>query len=242
MDAFGVSYGHSSDGTQFIQGVLWSYGSQMFTPDGKTVTFDSPQTVAGLKFVVSLYQDHLTPSGLLSWDDSSNNKAFLASQIALTVNGASVKTQAKTISESLYQNTGIAVYPTGPVTRASVPNAISIAIRKNTQHADLAKSLIEYLYNPTNYSSVITYTGGAVGTALHGFDHLAVWQDPDHKALLDAISTAHMTGWPAPPSRVSAEIDSQSILTNMIGRVINDHLTPEAAVKEAAQKIQALID
>lgn len=240
MDAFGVAYGRSNDGAQFLQGVLWEYGSRMFAADGKTVTFDSPQTVAGLKFVLSLYQDHLTPSGLLSWNDSSNNQAFLANQIAFTVNGASIKQQAKTVSDTLYQNTGIAVYPAGPDGTASFASPFSFGIRKNTQNPALAKSMIEYLFQPANYSQVITYTGGAVGTTLKGFTNLSVWQDPDHKAILDAIPTAHLTGWPAAPSKISAEIDSHAILINMLGRVLNDHLTPEQAVKEAAQQIQSL--
>ena len=241
MDAFGVSYGRSSDGAEFVQGVLWAYGSRMFSPDGKTVTFDSPQTVAGLQYVVNLYQNHLTPAGVLSWDDSGNNKAFLSNQIAMTVNGSSIKSQAQTINSTLAANTGIAVYPKGPDGQASVPNAFSIAVRKNTQNPALAKSMIEYLFQPSNYSQVITRTGGAIGTSLQGFNNLPIWQNPDNRAMLDAIPTAHLTGWPAPPSRVSAEIDSQAILTNMVGRVINDHLTPEQAVKEASDQIQALI-
>ena len=241
MDAFGVAYGRSNDGAQFLQGVLWEYGSKMFSDDGKTVTFDSPETVAGLKYVLSLYQNHLTPSGLLSWNDSSNNQAFLANQIAFTVNGASVKRQAKTISSTLFDNTGIAVYPAGPQGTASFASPFSFGIRKNTQHADLAKSMLEYLFQPKNYAAVINYTGGAVGTALKGFTDLPVWQDPDHKAILDAVPTAHLTGWPAAPSKVSAQIDSHAILINMIGRVLNDGLTPEQAVHEASQQIQDLM-
>jgi ABC-type glycerol-3-phosphate transport system substrate-binding protein len=241
MNAFGVAYGRSNDGAQFLQGVLWEYGSKMFSSDGKTVTFDSPQTLAGLNFVLSLYQNHLTPSGLLSWNDSSNNQAVLNGQIATTVNGASIKLQAKSISNDLYQNTGIAVYPAGPDGIDSFASPFSFGIRKNTQHPDLAKSMLEYLFQPSNYSAVITYTGGAVGTSLRGFTNLPVWQNPDHKAILDAVPTAHLTGWPAPPNKVSAEIDSQGILINMLGRVINDHLTPEQAIQEATQKIQALV-
>lgn len=241
MDAFGVAYARSNDGAQFLQGVLWEYGSRMFSPDGKTVTFDSPQTVAGLKFVLSLYQNHLTPRGLLAWNDSTNNQEFLASQIAFTVNGASIKQQAKTVSDTLYNNTGVAVYPEGPDGTASFASPFSFGIRKNTQHAALAKSMIEYLFQPKNYAAVITHTGGAVGTSLKGFTSLSVWQDPDHKAILDAIPTAHLTGWPAAPSKVSAEIDSHAILINMLGRVLNDGLTPEQAVHEASQQIQKLM-
>lgn len=241
-DAIGVPYGRSSDGSQFTQAVLWAYGSKMFTDDGKKVTFDSPETVTGLKYVVDLYNQNVTPKGVMAWDDSANNQAFLANQIAMTANGSSIKVQAKTVSQELYDNTGIAVMPKGPAGRFSFPNPFSFAVRKNTQNPEAAKSLLRYLFDKKNYGDLITVTGGAIGSSLKGFESLPVWNTPDTKAMLDAIPTARLTGWPAAPSKVSADVDSARIVIDMVGRVINDKLTPEQAVTEAAGKIQQILD
>jgi multiple sugar transport system substrate-binding protein len=237
---FGVAYGTSDDGNQFVQGVLWSYGSKMISADGKTVTFDSPETVAGLKFVVDLYKNGLTPEGVLAWDDSANNKEMLAGTIAMTVNGSSIRQQAKTQFPDMFPKIGLAVYPKGPVNQASFPNSFSFAVRKGTKYPDQAKSLLKFLFQPEKYGEVITATGGAIGTSLKGETSLPIWQDPDNKAMLDAVGTAHLTGWPGPVTKQAAQVDAQRVLINMVGRVINDKVTPEAAVKEAAQKIQQI--
>ncbi|WP_324718007.1 sugar ABC transporter substrate-binding protein [Carboxydochorda subterranea] len=237
VDAFGVAYGRSDDGNQFVQGVLWAYGSRMVTEDEKRVTFDSPETVAGLRYVVGLYQQGLMPPGVLAWDDSSNNKEILAGRIAMTVNGGSIYFQAKTAFPDIFPNLGLAVYPRGPVMRASMPNAFSWAVRKNTAYPELAKSLLRYLFSAENYMEVINTTSGAIGTSLKWFENATVWQDPDTRAALQAIPTAHMTGWPAPPSKRAAEVEARRLMVDMVGRVLIDKLTPEAAVKEAAAAI-----
>jgi multiple sugar transport system substrate-binding protein len=72
---FGIAYGRSFDGQQFLLGVLWGLGGDVLSPDGKKVVLNSPKTVEALEYVVSLYQDGLTAPGLLSWNDASNNQA-----------------------------------------------------------------------------------------------------------------------------------------------------------------------
>ena len=237
IDAFGVSYGRSDDGNQFVQGVLWAFGSRMVTEDEKQVTFNSPETVAGLRYVVGLYEQGLMPPGVLAWDDSSNNKEILAGRIAMTVNGGSIYFQAKTAFPDVFPNLGLAIYPRGPVMRASMPNVFSWGVRKNTAQPELAKSLLRYLFSAENYMEVINATEGAIGTSLQWFENAKVWQDPDTRAALQAIPTAHMTGWPAPPSKRAAEVEARRLMVEMVGRVLIDKLTPEAAVKEVADVI-----
>lgn len=49
------------------------------------VTINSPETAKALEYVKSLYENFIP--GTISWNDSSNNKAFLAGQLHLTTNG-----------------------------------------------------------------------------------------------------------------------------------------------------------
>ena len=65
--------------------------------DHNNVAIDSPETVAALEYAKQLYPTFI--DGVLSWNDRSNNKAFLADQISLTLNGISIYTVAKNSPE-----------------------------------------------------------------------------------------------------------------------------------------------
>ena len=131
MEPFGVSYGRSFDGQQFLLGILLGYGSQVLSDDGSKVVFDSPETVKGLEYAVQLYKDGLIDPTVVGWDDGTNNQAMLAGTIAITFNGFSVKQQALSDFPDLAPDIGTAIYPAGPVTRASFPTVLSYAIRKS---------------------------------------------------------------------------------------------------------------
>jgi len=91
---FGQALGHSfTDPRVFWYPWLWSYGGKEVLEDGKTVAINSPETLEAVTKAVELFQ-HMVP-GTLSWDDNSNNRAFLAGQIGATTNAASIYFTAK---------------------------------------------------------------------------------------------------------------------------------------------------
>ena len=57
--------------------------------DGKTVAINSKQTVESIKFMVAFWKEAHDEGGL-AWDDTNNNRAFLAQTISATLNGASI--------------------------------------------------------------------------------------------------------------------------------------------------------
>ena len=146
IEPFGVAFGRSFDGQQFLISVIIANGGRVLSPDGSEVVFNSPETVEALKYVIDLYQDGLVDPTVVGWDDSTNNQAILAGRIAITFNGFSIKMQAEKDFPDLNPSIGAAVYPGGTVTRASFPFTLSLGIRKDTQHPELAKDLVRYLF------------------------------------------------------------------------------------------------
>ncbi|MCI0530175.1 MAG: extracellular solute-binding protein, partial [Nitrospira sp.] len=87
---FGQTLGHTfGDAPNFVYPFLWSFGGKEVEEDGKTIALDSPETLQAVEFMVALWKEAFDETGL-SWDDSSNNQAFLAEQISCTLNGASI--------------------------------------------------------------------------------------------------------------------------------------------------------
>ena len=68
--------------------------SKAIAYDGKTVVLNSKETIESVKFAVGLWKD-ACDEGALAWDDSGNNRAFLAGTISATNNGAPIHLEAK---------------------------------------------------------------------------------------------------------------------------------------------------
>src|SRR3546814_632227 len=62
------------DGNNWAHWLLWSHGGMMVDTKGNVV-IDSPETWAALEYAQELYKTFVP--GTLSWQDPSNNKAFL---------------------------------------------------------------------------------------------------------------------------------------------------------------------
>src|ERR1700674_3440803 len=82
------------DANAFWYPYLWSWGGKEVEADGKTVVLGSKETVESVKFAVGLWKD-ACDEGAFAWDDSGNNRAFLAGTISATTNGASIYLEAK---------------------------------------------------------------------------------------------------------------------------------------------------
>jgi multiple sugar transport system substrate-binding protein len=238
IQPFGVAYGRSFDGQQFLISVILSNGGQVLSSDGKRVVFNSPETVKGLKYVIGLYRAGLVDSTVPGWDDGTNNQAMLSERIAFTFNSFSIKMASEKDFPKLDPKIGAAVYPAGPKGRISFPFTLSYGIRKNSNQPELAKKLLTYLFERKNYQDVLEYTSGATGTSLKGFASLPFWaKKPDWKANLDAIPTARLF---APPSAATAEVNNSYIIIDMVGDVLVRGMTEEKAVEKAAKRMEEI--
>lgn len=235
---FGISIGRSFDGQQFLVALILSHGGKVLSDDGSKVVFNSPETVAALKYVINLYNDGLMDPTTPGWNDGTNNQALLSGRTAITFNSNSIKLQAKREFKDLYPDIGTAIYPKGPDKRASNPNVFSYGIRKTTKHSEKAKQLLAYLFRKDNYAKVLTETEGAVGVSLKGFEDLDVWKDPDNATNLKAQPSSYMYTL---PSAKSAEIFNNYVIIDMVADVLVNGKTPEEAVEKAAMTMEKIL-
>src|SRR4029077_9347778 len=80
----GMALGHASgDGNTWVHWCLWAHGGNTVDKDDKVI-INSPETAKALEYAKQLTDNMIT--GVASWNDASNNKAFLAGEVYWTNN------------------------------------------------------------------------------------------------------------------------------------------------------------
>src|SRR5499427_6818088 len=111
----GFALGHASgDGNAWVHWCLWAHGGNLVDKDDKVI-LNSPETAKALEYAKQLF-DNMIP-GTASWNDASNNKAFLAGEISWTNNGISIYAAAKKdpTKKEIAEDMDHALWPVGPV-------------------------------------------------------------------------------------------------------------------------------
>ena len=238
---FGNAVSRTRDGVLFVQSVLWAYGMKLASEDGKTILFNSPETLAGLQYIVDLSRVHkIQPAGVTGWDDAANNKAWAAGQLGMTTNAASIYYQAKKDNPELAANTGHSKWPRGPAGRATTVDTYSFAIMKYSQNQELAKDLLRYLTTDESYTAYYTAGQGFQNPTLAPFTKLQVYADPKLQPINEILPDGRVSGWPGPVTRGAAEVEVQGVMTDMVTRVLVDNLTPKQALDEATSRINGI--
>src|SRR3989442_11206784 len=101
----GQATGHSfGDPPTFLNPFLWSFGGSETDEAGKKLAINSAATKDALVAFKDLFSKACDPQ-CLSWDDSSNNRAYAANQIWATLNGASIYLTAVKADPALAKDT-----------------------------------------------------------------------------------------------------------------------------------------
>lgn len=148
---FGQALGHSTgDPPGFCYPYMWSYGAMELAKDGKTIAFNKPEFVEGMKKFIQAWKDGYDETGT-SWDDSNNNRAYLSGQISSTFNGSSIYFAAKKNNPELAKDTHHILIPKGPAGRFYWLETRTWAILKNSRNVDAAKEFLKWWYQDEQF-------------------------------------------------------------------------------------------
>jgi multiple sugar transport system substrate-binding protein len=124
----GMSLGHATgDANTWVYWCLWTHGGNMVDENDKVI-INSPETEKALVFAKQVYEQ-MVP-GVLSWNDASNNKAFLGREIHWTNNPISIYVAAKRDPKlrDIAEDMDHAYWPVGPVGRPTELHAESVRL------------------------------------------------------------------------------------------------------------------
>ena len=226
------------DGNNWAHWLLWSHGGKLVDEKGRVVV-DSPETIAALEYAKQLY-DTFVP-GTLSWQDPSNNKAFLDGQISLTANGISVYYAAKNSSDSKLQaiakDIQHARFPIGPVGKPTELMQITQSMLfKHSKYPNAAKAYLAFMMEAEQFNPWMKASIGYTSQPLKAFESNSVWtDDPKATPYRDSPKLMLDHAHAGPMGYASAACLADYIVLDMIAEAASGSKTPKAAA-EAAQK------
>jgi multiple sugar transport system substrate-binding protein len=168
---------------------LWAHGGNLIDKDNKVVV-NSPETAKALEYVKGLY-DNFAP-GTASWNDSSNNKAFLAGQLYLTVNGISIYVTAKTDNPQMAADINHAHLPAGLDGKTrELHLGFPILVYNFTKFPQACKAFTAFMMEPTQFDPWVEAAQGYLSPFLLGYNKNPIWtSDPKNTPYRNVAETA----------------------------------------------------
>jgi multiple sugar transport system substrate-binding protein len=190
----GFALGHASgDGNTWVHWALWAFGGQ--TVDAKDkVIINSPETAKALEFCKALYSNMIP--GTAAWNDSSNNKAFLAKEIYWTNNGISIYVAAQNSAKDVAEDMNHAYFPVGPVGKPTELHLMyPILAMTYTKYPQACKSLMAFMLAAENFNPWISSAKGYLTHCLNEYDKNPVWTaDPKATPYRDVAKRSLTAG------------------------------------------------
>lgn len=238
---YGFGFGGFSDPEVQMRNLLWSYGGKVTEEDGVTIALDSPETLAVLNWLVEMNEMGSFPPDFLVGDDSTNNNWYQTRSVASIINTGSVLSWMTENDPELKGMTLLTASPAGPngIHAAGGFGAVLGAFN-NTEHPELAKSLIESFASPeqvwarseaVNFGNLPVHVNAA---------NDPVWDDPYLKPFIDQLQYVHPTGYPGPGTTAAYEVQNQQVLTRMAVRVLSGEQTPEESIAQAVDEVEKI--
>lgn len=244
MWGWGMTVNRSGDGESLVWDIIWHWGGALTDESGQIVTLNSPETVAGIKWLAEVYLDKkwekMLPPGVNSWTDPSNNEAYLAGTIPFTSNAGTLYAKAVVDKVPFWQEIKLIQKPYGPIRkRFQGAGSNNFYLFKGVKNRDAAVALIQHMMSPEQQRPLWKISQGYVVPPFR-----KMWDDPvlPVTKLDENNKRFEPIAWHEPPFRgvahrgpLSAAADAVSrdnVATDMMGQILKGKPV-EQAVKEA---------
>ena len=250
---WGVTPNQSGDGWGFLMLVINNFGGHYTDESGQVVQFNTPETVAAYEWLKETYDRNgrfgpMLPPGVESWNDISNNEAYLAGNIGYTHNAFSVYAAAKRDNNPVFPDTVLLTAPQANNGDSRDGGNVGgwLTIFKNAPNVDMAKELALELLDPKNFTRMSSVAGGLFMPAYENLwtDEL-ISADPNFAIIKEQVSVPEPfigASWPAQPNAAIDAIRAQGIVEQSVGNMIAGRMTAAEAVADAHQKIVDLFE
>jgi multiple sugar transport system substrate-binding protein len=243
----GQALGHSfGDPPSFWYPLLWAYGGMEIDKGGK-VALNSKETIESVKFGVAFWKDCCDEGGL-AWDDSSNNRAFLAGTISSTENGASIYLVSKREPDKYQSEKGTPLYqdilhsalPKGSAGKFSYQLPHTNMLMGYCKQQDAARKFLAWIHSKPVYQAWFDSQAGYSVGATTVWENDPVWdKDPVMAPFRTIGRGAQFPGFAGPADRKAAEALSKYIIIDMYAKAVQG-MAAEEAVQWATSELQKI--
>jgi multiple sugar transport system substrate-binding protein len=245
---YGQTLGHTfGDAPGWAYPLMWNYGGMEVDKNGKTA-IDSKGSVDAVKFMSAFWKDSCDEGGL-AWDDTNNNRAFLAGEICATLNGASIYIAAKRGQEKIKDDKGEpmvrdiqhARLPAGPAGSSSYQASFHHGIMKYGKNQKLAKDFLQWLHGKEQFGKWFQVAEGfSIGSTTFWEQH-PLWSTIDEpmKGFRTAADNSRVLGYAGQPSAKATEVYTKYVIVDMFAKGVQG-TKPEDAVTWAASELKKI--
>jgi multiple sugar transport system substrate-binding protein len=237
----GFALGHASgDGNAWVHWLLWSHGSYLIDEKEKVI-INSPETMKALDYAKALYETFIP--GTASWNDSSNNKAFLAGELYLTSNGISIYAAAKAQGmNAIADDMNHALFPVGPVGKPQeLQLTFPLLTFKYSKYPKACKAFVTYLMEADQYNPWMEAAAGYLTQPLAAYEANPVWtKDPKNTVFRDAAKRTLPASGIGPVSEKAAAAIADFILVDMVANYCTGREDAKGAVAVAERQAKRL--
>jgi multiple sugar transport system substrate-binding protein len=236
----GLPLGHAvGDANSWTYWVLWGFGGKTVGQDNQVV-INSKETREALKYAKALHETMI--SGVSSWLDPNNNRAFLSGKVSVVQNGISVWYVAQNKFKDIADDVRTAPNPIGPVGHGTTFNLFTQAfVFKYSQYPNAAREYLRFMLEKPQTDPWVTAMKGYVTPALKGYADLPVWtSNPNITPYRDVFKGTHFDGWAGSPGKEAARALHEFIVVDMFADVCVKDVSPGDAAKNAEKRLKAI--
>jgi multiple sugar transport system substrate-binding protein len=230
-----------------------AYGADYVTPDGRLV-IGEPGVRAGLVRALDgytrVYRKGCTPPASLEWDNTGNNRAFLAGSVVMTPNTTlSIPSALRAARpEDYHKNAATIEWPDGADGRplAILTRFQEAAVFRAGEHVASAKEFVRFLVGEGWLAHWLDFTADRWLPSMPALLDQPFWLDPGdpHRmsAVMQVTTHPHVYDiWGLPDAQRRFGADYGLALRTAVHRIVVDGLTPEQAAAEAIARVHQLL-
>jgi multiple sugar transport system substrate-binding protein len=225
----GQTLGHTfGDAPTFAYPYLWSWGGKEVEADGKTVTLNTKETVESVNFMTAFWKEAHDEGGL-AWDDTNNNRAFLAQTICATLNGASIYIESLRNPNKYMTAAGAPLkddilhspLPKGPAGQFTMHTYHSHVMPSYSKNQAAAKRFLQWAHSRPVYERwFVSQKGFATPCTAQWEEHKLWGEDPVMAPYKVAGRLGLAPGYAGPSGAKAAEVLSKYVITDMYAKAV----------------------
>jgi multiple sugar transport system substrate-binding protein len=236
----GFALGHASgDGNSWVHWCLWSHGGQ--TVDAKDkVIINSPETAKALEYAKTLYGSMIP--GTASWNDASNNKAFLAGEISWTNNGISIYVAAQNSAKPIAADMDHAYFPVGVSGKPTELHLMyPVLAMTYTKYPQACKALMAFMLEADNFNPWIQSAKGYLTHCLNAYDKNPVWTaDPKATPFRDVAKRTLTAGGLGSVGEKAATAIADFVVVDMFANCCTGREDVKGAIAIAERQLKRI--
>jgi multiple sugar transport system substrate-binding protein len=230
---------------QFVQAADANYVSR----DGKLLTSDPEvrhRLIQALSSYTEVWRKGCTPPDAVAWDDTGNNKAFLAQRVLMTPNQTLSIPSAirRERPDDYYENTATIAWPLGPAENQFpvYGEVFAAVVFADAAHIAAAKDFARFLVEEGWLAHYLDFAGDRMLPPMATLLEQPFWLNTSDPHKLAAVVQA--------PSRPLAfvaidprhgRVYTERVWAKAIHRIVTDNISPEQAVDEAIARIKQIL-